>query len=205
MNLKDHIIFLKDVFIYTLTAFGGPQGHIGMMHKKFVLQKKYLSEEELFEYFSFCQLLPGASSTQTIGLIGYKKGGILLSILTLIIWITPACFLMGLLSFIISSNSEYQINKSIFQFIQPMAIGFLIYTIYTMYLSSINNTITKIIATIATTLTFLFFKTPWIFPLLIITASLITNISKKRIPNFQTKDKCSTDLTTIYILDGKAN
>ena len=182
MSIKKHINFLLDVLVYTLSAFGGPQGHIGMLHKKFVLQKKYLTEEELFEYFSFCQLLPGATSTQTIALIGYKKGGLLISLITILIWITPACILMTFFSFLISETTSHTINKSIFQFIQPMAIGFLFYTIYKMYLSSINNNITRIIMFLSAIITTLFFKSPWIFPLLILFAGLATNISDKRIP-----------------------
>lgn len=154
-----------------------------MLHKKFVIQKNYLTEEELFEYFSFCQLLPGASSTQTIALIGYKKGGLFLSLITLLIWITPACILMTFFSMLISDNLNHTINKSIFQFIQPMAIGFLFYTIYNMYLSSITNIITKIIMLFSAVITIFLFKSPWIFPLLIISAGLITNISNKRIAN----------------------
>jgi chromate transporter len=55
------------------------------------------------EYTAFCQLLPGASSTQTITLIGYKRGGVILGVLTLIIWILPASILMGALYFQIHS------------------------------------------------------------------------------------------------------
>ena len=183
MSIKKHINFLLDVFVYTISAFGGPQGHIGMLHKKFVVQKKYLTEEELFEYFSFCQLLPGASSTQTIALIGYKKGGLFLSFITILIWILPACILMTYFSLLLSDNLNHTINKSIFQFIQPMAIGFLLYTIYNMYLSSIINIITKIIMLFSAVITILLFKSPWIFPLLILSAGLITNISNKRIPD----------------------
>jgi chromate transporter len=183
LSIKKHINFLLDVFVYTISAFGGPQGHIGMLHKKFVVQKKYLTEEELFEYFSFCQLLPGASSTQTIALIGYKKGGLFLSFITILIWILPACILMTYFSLLLSDNLNHTINKSIFQFIQPMAIGFLLYTIYNMYLSSIINIITKIIMLFSAVITIFLFKSPWIFPLLILSAGLITNISNKRIPD----------------------
>ena len=73
--LKRHGSFLKAVFFHSISAFGGPQGHIGMMSKTFVQKRKDISEEELMGYNSFCQLLPGASSTQTLTLIGYKRGG----------------------------------------------------------------------------------------------------------------------------------
>ncbi len=90
-----HIPFLKSVFIHSVTAFGGPQGHIGMVLKTFVEKRKDLTKEELMEYVSFCQLLPGASSTQTLTLIGYKRGGVKLAVLTLLIWILPACTING--------------------------------------------------------------------------------------------------------------
>ena len=102
MKLSRHIHFLKTVFFYSITAFGGPQAHYGMMLKIFAQKFNYVTEEELVEYNSFCQILPGASSTQTITLIGYKRGGILLAIFTLLIWILPACFLMGSFSFLLT-------------------------------------------------------------------------------------------------------
>src|SRR5271169_3689530 len=98
-----HLHFLKAVFLHSITAFGGPQAHLAMMIKTFVRQRPYVTEQELMEYNAFCQLLPGASSTQTLTLIGYKRGGIPLAVLTLIIWILPACLLMGAFSFLLHS------------------------------------------------------------------------------------------------------
>ena len=81
MNLIRHIPFLRAVLLHSVTAFGGPQGHWGMMVKTFVQQRKVVTEEELLDYNGFCQMLPGASSTQVLTLIGYKRGGIPLAIL----------------------------------------------------------------------------------------------------------------------------
>jgi chromate transporter len=95
LSIIRHIPFLKAVFLYSITAFGGPQGHLGMMFKTFVHKRRDVTENELMEYNSFCQMLPGASSTQTLTLIGYKRGGVLLATLTLLLWLLPACTLMG--------------------------------------------------------------------------------------------------------------
>ena len=95
MHLIRHTPFLKAVLLHSVTAFGGPNGHYGMMLKTFVHQRNDITEKELVDFVSFCNMLPGASSTQTLTLIGYKRGGIPLAILTLIIWITPACLLMS--------------------------------------------------------------------------------------------------------------
>ena len=50
MTLLRHIPFLKAVFLHSITAFGGPQGHLGMMLKTFVDRRHDLTKEELIEY-----------------------------------------------------------------------------------------------------------------------------------------------------------
>jgi len=127
-------------------------------------------------------LLPGASSTQTLTLIGYKRGGIKLAVLTLIIWIFPACTLMGALSFVVADMGSNSLKATLFQFIQPMAIGFLAYAAFKAYHISIKNTITQIIMLVALLATYLLFKTPWVIPVLIICGGVATNFSSKRIP-----------------------
>lgn len=181
-KLLRHIPFLKAVLLHSVSAFGGPQGHVGMVLKTFVDRRRDLTKEELMEYISFCQLLPGASSTQTLTLIGYKRGGIKLAVLTLIIWILPACFLMGGLSFVVADLGNSKIPTTLFRFIQPMAIGFLAYAAYKAYLVSIKNTITQVIMFVALLGTYLLFKTPWVIPALIICGGIATNFSNKRIP-----------------------
>lgn len=182
MVLFRHIPFLKAVFLHSISAFGGPQGHFGMMLKTFVQQRKDLTEQELLDYNAFCQMLPGASSTQTLTLIGYKRGGLSLAILTLIIWILPACTLMGGLSFLLNYLDKKYISVEAFKFIQPMAIGFIAFSAYRMSKISINNTITRVIMVLAAVLTFILFKIPWVFPCVIIAAGIATNFSSKRIP-----------------------
>src|SRR5687767_6768499 len=145
MVLIRHIPFLKSVFLHSVTAFGGPQGHFGMMMKTFVENRRYVSREELLDYNSFCQLLPGASSTQVLTLIGYKRGGIILGTLTLLIWIFPACFLMGAFSFLLEYMNQENIRDGIFKFIQPMAVGFLAYAASISLKLAIHNTITRVI------------------------------------------------------------
>ena len=177
-----HIPFLKTVFFYSITAFGGPQGHFGMMLKTFVQKRRDITEEELIEYNSFCQLLPGASSTQTITLIGYKRGGVSLAVLTLIIWILPASVLMGAFSFLLTLYPSKNLTAGLFKFIQPMAIGFLAYAAVRAFSISVTNFITQIVMLVAMIVTFFLFKTPWIFPLLIIAGGISTSFSSKRIP-----------------------
>jgi chromate transporter len=110
------------------------------------------------------------------------RGGVKLAVLTLLIWILPACILMGGLSFIVASIGTNNIKPTVFQFIQPMAIGFLAYAAFKAYQISIKNTITQVIMLVALLCTYFLFKTPWVIPVLIICGGIATNFSSRRIP-----------------------
>lgn len=187
--LLRHVPFLKAVFLHSVTAFGGPQAHLGMMMRTFVHRRPYITEAELMEYNAFCQLLPGASSTQTLTLIGYKRGGVPLAVLTLLIWILPASLIMGALSFLLRYIDHRQLGTDIFKFIPPMAVGFLAYAAFVAFPLAIKNTITWVIMIIGTAATYFLFGQPWVIPALIITGGIITNVSRKRIPQTEQKPR----------------
>jgi chromate transporter len=189
MPLLRHVRFLKSVLLYSLTAFGGPQAHIAMMLKTFVHRTPYVTEEELLEYNAFCSLLPGASSTQTVMLIGYKRGGLPLAALTVLVWILPACVLMGAFSFLLHYFDKRSLHTDIFKFIPAMAVGFLAYGTAAAFNVSIRNTITWVIMGVSAAATYAFFRSPWIFPLLIVLSGIATNLSHKRIPQHNVKRK----------------
>jgi chromate transporter len=187
--LLRHFSFLKAVLIHSVTAFGGPQAHLGMMMKTFVRNTPYITEQELMEYNAFCQLLPGASSTQTLTLIGYKRGGVPLAVLTLIIWILPASILMGGLSFLLQYFDQRELGTDIFKFIAPMAVGFLAFAAFTAFPLAVNNFITWVIMLTGTAVTYFLFGQAWVIPAVIISSGIVTNVSRKRIPQTEQKPR----------------
>lgn len=189
MLLLRHVPFLKAVLLHSVSAFGGPQAHIGMMMKTFVKNRPYITEQELMDYNAFCQLLPGASSTQTLTLIGYKRGGVPLAVITLIIWILPASILMGALSFLLGYIDQRQLGTDIFKFIAPMATAFLAYAAVAAFPLAVRNTITWIIMIAGTIITYFLFGQPWVIPGLIIVSGIATNFSLKRIPQVEQKPR----------------
>ncbi len=184
-----HLPFLKAVLMHSLTAFGGPQGHYGMMVKRFVQNRKDLTETELLEFVAFTQLLPGASSSQTLTLIGYKRGGVSLAVITLLIWILPAGILMSLFSFLLHYIDKRALEVDIFHFILPMAVGFLAFGAFRAGRVSIKNLITVVIAVVSGVVTYIFFRIPWVFPILLVLGGVVTNFSKKRIPEMESKPR----------------
>ena len=173
---------------HSLTAFGGPQVSMALMQHRFVEKRRDLTAEELIEYSAFCQLLPGASSTQTIVLVGFKRGGVVLAALTLLVWMMPAVCIMTSLALFVSYFSWSGEIKAL-SLLQPMSIGFIISAALLLFQKSVNSIITRWIFAITAIITFIGFNTPWTIPAIIILAGVVTNFSDKRIPTDGTAPK----------------
>jgi chromate transporter len=183
-----HVPFLKAVLLYAFTAFGGPQGHIGMMVRTFVQKRHDVTEKELLEYNAFCQMLPGPSSTQTVMLIALKRGGVPLALVTLLLWIMPAAVIMGLLSFVVHYFDVRDVQTNLFTYVQPMSVGFIAYAATRMMQNSIRHIATWAIMFGSIIVTILV-RSPWVFPSLLVVAGTISNFSNKRIPEPLEKPK----------------
>lgn len=111
--------FLKDVFVCSLGAYGGPEAHYGVFTDQMVVKKKYLTEEELVELIALTGILPGPSRTQTIVAIGYKMGGPLLAFFTMLVWAVPVLTAMTILSFLSQFLGAMNISQEGLRYIGP--------------------------------------------------------------------------------------
>ncbi len=184
-----YFIFLRDVLILTVSAFGGPQAHLTLLLKMMVEKRRYLSEKDLMELHALCQILPGPSSTQTITAIGYRIGGPKLAFLTLLVWMLPAVTLMTTAAVILSNIQEKELSLEFTRFIQPMAVGFVFYAAYTLSVKVVNTQAGVVIMVVATIVSFLIRK-PYIYPLLLLLAGVATAIKYRKHPR-QQKEKLS--------------
>lgn len=173
MNAKQ-FLFIRDVFLYTFTSFGGAQAHIAIMLKDFVDRRHYIDEHELLELNALTQLLPGPSSTQTLVGIAYKVGGVWLSVLTFLIWVIPSasflCFAAIMLSFLDDKNKFIQVMR----YVQPIAVGIVGYAAYVLAKSVMKTDISIWLAATAVVVT-LILRNAYVFPLLILLGGIISS------------------------------
>ncbi len=178
MFWRVHIDFIIDVIRLSFTAFGGPQAHLTLMLDRLARKKKYITESELLELSAFCGILPGPSSTQTITGIAYKRGKLPLAALTLLIWILPATLAMLGLLIILSLVDKSSFQKlNLTEYVQPMAIGFMLYSAFKMgkvVLTYINAWIILISAIVLSAL----IPSVFTFPALVVISALVANFRK---------------------------
>jgi len=170
--------FLKDVFICSLGAYGGPEAHYGVFTDQMVIKKNYLTEEELVELIALTGILPGPSSTQTIVAIGYKMGGPQLAFLTMLVWALPVLALMMLLSFLRQFMSNMHISQDVIRYVGPMAVGFIIVAAYRIGRKVVNDKVTLLLLLLGGITTYLI-REPWIYPLVLILGGAVSVIISK--------------------------
>ncbi|WP_313344708.1 chromate transporter [Sedimentibacter sp.] len=170
--------FLKDVFICSLGAYGGPEAHYGVFTDQLVIKKSYLTEEELIELIALTGILPGPSSTQTIVAIGHKIGGPLLAFLTMLVWALPVTTVMTLLSFLSQFLGSMNISQDTLRYVGPMAVGFIIVAAYRIGRKVVTDKITLLLLLIGGIITYII-REPWIYPLVLISGGLVSIITSK--------------------------
>jgi chromate transporter len=170
--------FLKDVFICSMGAYGGPEAHYGVFTEQMVIKKKYLTEEELAELIALTGILPGPSSTQTIVAIGYKMGGPILALMTMLVWALPVLVLMTLLSFSSQFLDNMNIDQDVLRYIGPMAVGFIIVAAYRIGRKVATDWITIILLLLGGIITYIV-REPWIYPLVLISGGAVSILTSK--------------------------
>ncbi len=183
-----------------VSTFGGPQAHLAHFHKVLVSKRKYLTEEELMEMNSLCQILPGPASTQTLTAIGFKIGGPNLAYLTLLVWITPAVLFMTAAAVIMSNLQQKNLSIDFTTFIQPMAVGFVSYGAYMVSLKTVKTKTGIVLMVMAAVFSY-FFQTPFVFPVVLIGAGLITALKYRKQPK-EDKQKITVDWSNFFLWAG---
>ena len=174
-----YIIFLRDVLILAVTAFGGPQAHLAMFMDMMVKKRGYITESELIELYALCQILPGPTSTQTITSVGFKIGGPGLAYLTLLIWALPAVTIMTAAALTVNFLNDMNVSLEFLQFIQPMAVGIVAYSAYRIASSVVFTKDGYFLMLISAVASF-YLRSPYAFPILLLLGGVVTATKYKR-------------------------
>jgi chromate transporter len=114
------------------TAFGGPAAAYAMMRQEFVSKRKWLSEEQFFEYLGISNLIPGPNATELALMIGYLHLGVWGLILAGISYIVPAMLVVLILAWIYVEFGTLPELTGILYGIKPVIVAILISAIWRM-------------------------------------------------------------------------
>ncbi len=122
--MKKGFSLYKELFLSTLylSAFtiGGGYVIVPLMKEKFVDKLGWIDEEEMLNMIAIAQSSPGAVAVNISVLLGYKLGGILGSICTILGAIIPPLITISIISFFYNSFRD---NRIVAAFLKGMQAG----------------------------------------------------------------------------------
>lgn len=174
MKASRKLLFIKDVILFTFTAFGGAQAHLALLLKYFVKQNKFITEKDLLELNALAQILPGPASTQTLAGIAYKVGGLKLALISFFIWIIPSAAVMTIAGIYFARLDQQHQFVVITQYIQPIALGIVAFGAYHLSRKVLVNQVAYMLAAAAVIVT-LVLRNAYVFPLAILVGGMISS------------------------------
>jgi len=135
------ITFLK----IGITTFGGGYAMLPILEREVVIKNKWVTNTELTNYYAVGQCTPGIISVNVATLIGYKKKGLLGSIIATLGIICPSIIIILLIANLISNFSELELTKHIFSGIKICVLALILSAVIKLWKNSIVDKFTFII------------------------------------------------------------
>ncbi|MEM9266212.1 MAG: chromate efflux transporter [Cyanobacteria bacterium P01_F01_bin.13] len=130
-------------------GFGGPQAHIAMINDEAVEQRGWLGTDEFSDGLAVCEMLPGPASTQMGIYTGYVYGGWLGAFVAGLAFITPAFFIVVVLSWVYFRFQQLPQLMALFFGLSPVMIAIILGFCYRLGRKSIRNWIGMTLAVVA--------------------------------------------------------
>jgi chromate transporter len=106
MNIKKNLELYSVFFSIGLVAFGGGLAMLPLLNKAVVEQKKWLSKDELVNYFALTQTIPGIIAANVATMAGYRVNKFWGALFSLLGMITPSIIIISLLAAFLSNFQD---------------------------------------------------------------------------------------------------
>lgn len=176
-------VSLRQAFLFWLKlgfiSFGGPAGHIAMMHQELVERRRWISERRFLHALNYCMVLPGPEAQQLATYIGWMlhktKGGIIAGVF----FVLPSLFLLIGLSWVYIAYGEMPVVAGLFYGIKPAVTAIVLQASHRIGSRALKNNVLWAIAG-ASFVAIFALDVP--FPLIVISAACVGYVGGRFFP-----------------------
>ena len=186
MNMIDKIKNLFNLYfsfakIGTFTI-GGGLAMIPMMQSELIEKRKWITDEELIDYYAVGQSTPGIVAVNVATFVGYKQMGIVGGIFATLGMVTPSLVIIMILASLINSINDFPIIQKALKGINVAVAALLTSTIINFMKKTIKKFTNAIFMMISFLLVFVF-KLPsfWIILFALLIGVVLTYKEKKKV------------------------
>lgn len=128
-----------------LFTFGGGYAMIPLLQAELVVRKKWISEEEIMDYYSIGQCTPGIIAVNVSTFIGYKLKGFIGAVFAVLGIVAPSFIVIIILANMLDAYMENQYVIHAFSGVRIVVIALIFDTIFSMWKKSIFDYTTALI------------------------------------------------------------
>lgn len=107
-------------------TFGGGYAMLPMLQKELVENKKWVSNEDLIDYYAIGQCTPGVIAVNVATFIGFKQKGVLGAVFATLGMITPSLIIVGSIAAFISGFQDYEVVQWAFSGIRAAVVALIL-------------------------------------------------------------------------------
>ncbi len=141
-------------------TFGGGLTMLPLLTREIVQKKKWVTEEELLDYYAVGQCTPGIIAVNTATFIGYYQAGVLGGIFATLGMVAPSIVIITIIASVLQSFMDYPIVASALTGINAIVCALLAHTVITLGRKSLVNMISVVLFIIGLIACFVFDVTP---------------------------------------------
>lgn len=141
-------------------TFGGGYAMLPLIQKEIVERRGWASEEEVLDYFTIGQITPGVIAVNTATFIGYKKAGVLGSVVATLGVIFPSIVIISIIAAVLTNFAELPVVIHAFNGIRACVCVLILIAVYNMGKKSVVDVFTALIFIATAVLTVLKVTSP---------------------------------------------
>lgn len=173
-------------------TIGGGLAMMPMMQSELIEKRKWITDEELIDYYAVGQSTPGIVAVNVATFVGYKQMGIIGGIFATLGMVTPSLIIIMILASLINSINDFPIIQKALKGINVAVAALLTSTIINFMKKTIKKFTNAIFMMISFLLVFVF-KLPsfWIILFALLIGVVLTYKEKKKVAAVEEDSKKS--------------
>lgn len=165
---------LRDLTLTSLKigclGFGGPAGQIGLMHRVFVEEKRWIDEPRYLHALSFCTLLPGPEAQQLATYVGWLLRGTIGGLIAGALFVLPGAAIVLALSWLYAAHGDLPPVAAAFGGVKAAVLALVVEALIRVGRRALKGRVEVVVAAVAF-IALVVFGLP--FPLVVLVAGLI--------------------------------
>lgn len=143
-----------------VSTFGGGYAMLPILERELAKKRKWVTTEEIADYYAIGQCTPGVISVNTATFIGYKQKGILGGIVATLGIIFPSILIISLIAGFIESYKNLDFIQNAFNGIKVCVGALILSAVFKLWKSSVKDKTTLLIFTVTFIISLIFDLSP---------------------------------------------